>query len=652
MIQRISFPLLVSIAYLCFPVLNTISASEINAKDGARRAPEWNLEDFRGKKVSSSEYNGKPVTVVAFLGVECPLAKIYSIRLGELLKKYEKQQLKVIGIDSNIQDSLAEIASFAQKQAIEFPLLKDPDATIAAKFGATRTPEVFVIDSQGMICYSGRIDDQYGIGYTKPEPTVKDLQEAVECVLNNKPIIVKQTSAPGCRIAPPREKSPSGTVTYSRDVAPLLQKYCVQCHRDGEIGPMSLTSYDDVAGWADMIQEVIDEGRMPPWHANPQHGHFINDRSMTSGDKETIRKWISIGIPEGNRGDLPPASQYTQGWQLSKEPDLIVKMNDQPFIVPAEGTVPYKYFIVDPNFTEDKWVSEYEIQPGNRAVVHHILLFAKETNSKRELHGERGYLAGYVPGSRSRPYPAGMAKKIPAGSKLVFQVHYTPIGTEQTDTSHVGFVFADPSKITHVVETTSAVQLSLNIPPNEQNYETSALLPEELPNCQLLSMSPHMHVRGKAFRYEAIYPDKQREILLDVPRYDFNWQTAYALKEMKSLPKGTRIYCTAAFDNSAKNLNNPDPNKQVRWGDQTSDEMMIGYFDIAVPIQDASRTPSRKMIRERIATLLTEQVFNRWDKNEDNLLTRDEFPARWVQYYDTIDENQDGKIERSETRRE
>ncbi len=289
-------------------------------------------------------------------------------------------------------------------------------------------------------------------------------------------------------------------------------------------------------------------------------------------------------------------------------------MADKPFQVQAEGTVPYQYFVVDPKFTEDKWISEYEIQPGNRSVVHHVLLFARDPSSSRELHGERGYLAGYVPGSRSRPYPPGMAKKIPAGSKLVFQVHYTPTGTKQTDLSRVGFVFADPTKITHLVETTSSVQVDLRIPPKDPNYVTSAMLPEQLPDCQLLSMSPHMHVRGKSFRYEAIYPDKTREILLDIPRYDFAWQTAYALDQIKSLPQGTKIFCTAAFDNSEKNLSNPDPNKQVRWGDQTTDEMMIGYFDIAVPVESSSKTPARKMIRERIASQLTEQVFNKWTR--------------------------------------
>jgi len=232
---------------------------------------------------------------------------------------------------------------------------------------------------------------------------------------------------------------------------------------------------------------------------------------------------------------------------------------------------------------QDLWVRGMEIVPGNREIVHHILIFARERGKRGNLAGERGFLVGYVPGTRAAMMETGYAKRIPANSELIFQVHYTPNGSPQQDLSKVGFVLADPDSVTHEVVTSSAVNTRFRIPPGDANYQTNAMLPERLPECELLSMSPHMHVRGKAFRYTLVLPDKSREILLDIPGYDFNWQTEYRLKEKRRLPAGARIYCEAVFDNSTSNLNNPNPEAWVTWGDQTYEEMMIGYFHYAVP---------------------------------------------------------------------
>ncbi len=224
-----------------------------------------------------------------------------------------------------------------------------------------------------------------------------------------------------------------------------------------------------------------------------------------------------------------------------------------------------------------------QIIPGNRAVVHHVLVFARPKGQRSDLGGERGFLFGYVPGSVAQPYPAGAAKRIAAGSELIFQVHYTPIGTPQSDQSKLGIVFADPQTVTREVKTTSAVQTRLRIPPGDNNYSVSAMLPETLPDCELLGMAPHMHLRGKSFRYTLVSTDKSQQVLLDVPHYDFNWQTAYRFADPLKISSGSKILCEASFDNSTKNLNNPDPTAWVHWGDQTTDEMMIGYFDILVP---------------------------------------------------------------------
>jgi hypothetical protein len=259
-------------------------------------------------------------------------------------------------------------------------------------------------------------------------------------------------------------------------------------------------------------------------------------------------------------------------------------MADKPYKIPARGEVKYQYFVTDLKNDKELWFRGMEVVPGNREVVHHILIFAREKGSRRqEPGGERSFLAGYVPGTRAEMMPAGYAKRIPPNSQLIFQVHYTPNGSPQQDLSRVGFVVADPSTITHEIITSSAVNPRFRIPPGDADYRTTAMLPERLPECELLAMSPHMHLRRKSFRYTLVNPDKSREILLDVPRYDFNWQTEYRLAEKRILPKGARIFCEAVFDNSENNLNNPNPKSWVTWGDQTYEEMMIGYFHYAVP---------------------------------------------------------------------
>lgn len=572
-------------------LLATAFQSASAALPDAGPIDDFRLNDHRGKETAFRDFAGHKLLIVAFLGVECPLAKRYATRLEELSQEYADRGLAILAIDANAQDSLAEIAAFARRLNLTYPILKDEANRVADQFAATRTPEVFLLDAARVPRYHGRIDDQYGIGYVKSAPQHEELRAAIEDLLADRPVALPHAPAVGCRLGrrgtvpTSSEASPSGDsqVTYSCHIAPILRSKCVECHRDGEIAPMALIDYPEVAGWAEMIDEVVQERRMPPWHADPRIGHFANDRSLTDEERELIHRWVETGAAEGDPAKVPPLPTYTQGWQLPRPPDLVVPMGDQPFQVPAEGEVRYQYFRVDPGFTEDKWVTAAEILPGNRAVVHHVLVFARPKGSRKRMDGERGFLAGYVPGSRVRPYPEGLAKRIPANSEIVFQVHYTPIGTAESDLTRIGFQFADPATIKQEVHTTSVVQTRLRIPPREGNYQASATLEADLPACELLLLSPHMHLRGKSFRYELILPDGTREPLLNVPRYDFNWQTAYWLTTPKPIPEGSRIHCDAVFDNSEDNLNNPDPLQRVHWGDQTYDEMMIGYFDIAVP---------------------------------------------------------------------
>lgn len=610
-----------------------------------RKVENFKLQDYRGKEHRLSDFKQK-FLVVAFLGTECPVAKLYSPRLAALEKELTSKGVGFLGINSNRQDSITEIAAHARIHGVKFPILKDLGNKVADQMGAVRTPEVFVLDEARVVRYWGRVDDQYGIGYLRDEPKRADLKIALEELLAGKVVSKPVTVSVGCHIGRVKQAVKDSPVTYSNQIARLLQNRCVECHRKGEIAPFALTDYKEVAGWAEMIAEVVHEERMPPWHASKEYGKFHNDRRLSKEEKELIFTWVKNGAPEGDPKDLPKPRTYTTGWQLPTKPDVVVEMPEE-YSVPAEGTVRYKYFVIDPKFKEDKWFTSAELLPGNRAVVHHILAFALPPGNRR-LNGVQGFLVGYVPGLRAKPFPKGMAKKIPAGSKIVFQVHYTPNGSAQKDRSKLGLIFADPKTITHEVRTTSAAQRFLQIPPNASNHKVSASSRRAIPESKLLSFLPHMHLRGKSFKYELVYPDGKKETVLDVPHYDFNWQTSYRLEKPKSLPNGTRMACVAHYDNSEENLANPDPTRTVRWGDQTWDEMMIGYFDIAVPREPEEKPEEKTPVEPKPATEAVKKRAKRlmatFDKNGDGKIMRDEVSGIYRAGFNRLDGDGDGKI--------
>jgi len=628
-----------------------------------KRIADFTLQDYRGKSHSLSDFRNSKVIVVAFLGTECPLAKLYGNRLGKLHRQYKSKGVAFLAINSNCIDSVSEIAAYADKHRIDFPVLKDLGNKVADAFGAERTPEVFVLDEHRVIRYRGRVDDQYGIGYIRDKVAKPYLKNAVDEVLAGRPVSVSRTKTEGCIIARVRKPKPDSKVTYVEHIAPILQKRCVECHRPGEIAPFSLTEYDAVYGWAEMIDEVVHNGRMPPWHADPKYGEFANDRSMTKRELDLIRQWVRNGAPQGNPRDArPPASHNTadnpakervEGWQLPRKPDQVVSMRDDPVTVPAQGLynrqgdrrgIPYKYFMVDPGFKEDKWIKAAEVIPGNPAVVHHILVIVRPPDRKARKLGIGGgeFLAGYVPGLRARPAPEGTAKFVPAGSQFIFQMHYTPIGSEQKDLSKIGLIFADPKEVTQVMVTTRAANRGFEIPAGAENHTVKATTGSLPYDVRLSAMMPHMHLRGQSFSYEAWYPDGTKEMLLSVPNYDFNWQTRYILAKPKTLPAGTRIHCVAAYDNSKYNLNNPNPERSVRWGDQTWDEMMIGYFDILVP-RDRFDT-LRKALQKSPLPKRAEVIVKRLDDNGDGKLSKDEVTPKLRRFFDRLDQNKDGQL--------
>jgi peroxiredoxin len=548
-----------------------------------KKIDDFTLKDTSGKEWRLSGVKDARAVVVVFVGTECPVSNAFMPRLAELHKEFTDKGVAFVVINSNSQDTPDRVAAAAKKHDLPFPMLKDGGNAIADVFGAKRTPEAFLLDGERKVRYRGRIDDQYGIGFNRTKATRRDLAEALGEVLDGKPVTTATTVAPGCligRLPKPKEVT---KVTYAREVSRILQNRCQECHRPNQIGPMALMTYDDTIAWSDTIREVVQERRMPPWHADPKHGKFENDRSLPGEERDALLAWIAGGCPKGDDKDLPKAKEFADGWRIGK-PDAVFKMVTESR-VPAtapRGGVPYRYSIAKTDFAEDRWIQAAEAKAGAVGVVHHIIVYILKPGERPGTGAEgigNGFLVGYAPGDMPAVFPAGTAKKLPRGATLVFQLHYTPNGTAVSDRSEVGLIFA--KKPPEVEMRTHAITgKRFTIAAGDANSKvTSTMTFKE--DGRLYSFLPHMHLRGKSFEYKAVYPDGKEEVLLSVPRYDFGWQSNYRLAKPLDLPAGTRIDCTAYFDNSDKNPNNPDPTKDVRWGDQTWQEMMIGFIDYA-----------------------------------------------------------------------
>lgn len=623
-----------------FAICYSFPVGAQESESAPQSVEEFVSQDYRGQEFKLSDIKDDKLVVLAFLGTECPLVKLYGSRLQTIADKYKEQGVTIIGINSNRQDNVTEIGAYVRRHNLEFRMLKDIGNKVADQLNAERTPEIFVLDAERQVRYRGRIDDQYGVGYSRKSRTVSFLENAIDELLAGKPVSTPTTEAVGCHIGRIKSPEENSQVTYCKQVSRILQNHCVRCHREGEIGPFVLTDYDEVIGWAEMIKEVIEDKRMPPWNANPDHGDFSNARHLTDEEKQIINQWVDAGAPKGDEADLPEAKQYVDGWQLPKAPDFVTNVSPKPYQVKADGILEYERFRIDPKFTKDKWVRAVQLLPGNHRVVHHILAFAIPRGKRmRDVGGGiDGFLAGYVPGLTPEQYPEGMAKRIPKGSTILFEVHYTPIGSKQTDHSKIGIVFADESEITHEVVTTSGLNRDFRIPSNTESHPVEARSHRPIGGSLLLGMMPHMHLRGKSFRYTAQYPSGEKEILLDVPRYDFNWQMAYRLSQPKQIPEGTKFQLNATFDNSENNLHNPNANQSVRWGDQTYEEMMIGYFDIAIPIKDEIRNYDFKQL------IQAQALIDRYDKNGDGKVLKSELPKSWQDRFASYDHNKDGEI--------
>ena len=392
----------------------------------------------------------------------------------------------------------------------------------------------------------------------------------------------------------------TGSVTFSKDVAPILQKNCQGCHRPGEAAPMSLRTYQEARPWAKAMKQAVLAKKMPPWFADAQYGHFRNDRSLPQKDIDTLVSWVDAGAPEGNPKDLPQPLAFVDGWNIG-QPDMVLEM-PEPFHVPASGTIEYQYVVLPYKFTEDRWVQMAEVRPGNRAMVHHVIAYIRDGSSKwmrdkkpgelfvpeADANGNRpslngDLLSGFAPGLPPSILEPGQGRLIKAGSDIVLQLHYTANGHAGEDRTKVGVVFCKQAPHERVM-TLAASNSKFTIPPGDPNYQVDASF-ELGHDAKLSALLPHMHLRGKDFQYRLVYPSGETETILRVPHYDFGWQLWYQPVSDIVLPKGTQIAATAHFDNSVNNPHNPDSTKAVTWGDQSWEEMMIGFFDVTFPAE-------------------------------------------------------------------
>jgi hypothetical protein len=409
-----------------------------------------------------------------------------------------------------------------------------------------------------------------------------------------------------------RSQEPSNPPpTFAKDVAPILQKHCQTCHRPGEAAPFSMLTYEDTLPWASTMKMVVTRKIMPPWFADPKYGHFANERSLSADEVRTLVAWVNGGSQKGAPEDMPPALvNFVEGWGIPA-PDIVFQL-PKPFSVPAAGVMDYQYVIVPTGFKEDKWVQALEVRPTDRAVVHHIIAYLREPGSNYFKDQKPGaffiapppkadektdtsalpsdFLVGYAPGQPAEILHPGEGKLIKAGSDIVFEVHYTPNGKATTDQTKLGLVLSKPAPKERVL-TLSASNGTFRIPPGDPDFKVDASF-EVQKSVKLVGLHPHMHSRGKSFEYRLTFPDGKTETILSVPVYNWHWQLWYNLVDPIDLPKGTKIECTAHFDNSPNNPENPDPTKAVIWGQQSWDEMMVGFFnlkfDAATPAKEIS----------------------------------------------------------------
>jgi thiol-disulfide isomerase/thioredoxin len=636
-----------------------------------RQIPDLTFMGIDGTEHKLGDFADQKAVVFAMTGTGCPLCLKYSPSLAAIEREYRDQGVAFVFINPNESEDLERVQDAVNTHRFQGPYVRDGQMSLPRILGAETTTEVFVLDRARTLVYRGAVDDQYGFGYALESPRKNFLTDALDAVLEGRTPETQATSSPGCELFYDRASKTDTSVTYHNRISRIIQANCIECHRDSGIAPIPLEVYEEVKDYAGMIRNVVERGIMPPWFAAPQPAdedtpsnslHWSNDRSLSDLEKKDLFAWLKAGAPEGDPGDAPLPKSFPDGWLIGK-PDAVFEF-PEPLPVKATGIMPYKYVTVETHLPEDKWVQAIEIRPGKIDVVHHVIVSVK--GDKDKSRGRNDLWAGYAPGNSTYVYPKGYARLLPKGATLRFQMHYTPNGTATEDNTRLGLIFADePPK--HEVKMMGIANRRLSIPPGADNHPEIATMP--LPHdIQLLGFLPHMHLRGKAARYDALKSDGE-ERLLDVPHYDFNWQLFYRLAQPKTMRQGDSIRFTGWFDNSENNPANPDPNKTVRWGEQTEDEMHLGYVEYVVPGakpgQLIASTPNPRPVGgsgsavdsrtlniggQAIKPAVLVKALRELDQNKDGTLDLAEVPEKHQRLFESLDVNGDNYLTTNEVR--
>lgn len=557
-----------------FVLLLTLAALAANTDtDTPKRLDNFSLYDHTGA-FQNLYYNTDQKALVLFIqGNGCPIARKALPELKRIQEAYGDKDVLFWMLNSNLQDTRAAIRREAEKYDIQMPILVDETQLVGKNLGLTRTAEVLVVDTNTWtIAYRGPINDRIGYESERPKAGKNYLRDALDNILAGKEVRPKVVPPRGCLITFEKPQP----VTYTEHVAPLLKERCSDCHVTGGIAPWAMSDYTTVKGWSYMIREVIRTKRMPPWHADPHVGSFENAVTLSNEERRMLVHWVESGAPRGEGPDpLTGIKAKESGWELG-EPDLIVTLDEQT--IPADGVVDYRYITKRVDIKEGKWLRAVDFQPSNLEVTHHaVVVILDPTTQRLETRNfKEDIFASYVPGRTAEILPEGTGRYLPPGSVLVFQMHYTATGREEKDRSQMALYFHD-QKPKHAYKLNAAWNFRIAIPPGAKNHEERAVhtFKNEV---VLYSFWPHMHFRGKSMRYEAVFPDGTVEKLISVPNYNFNWQRVYNLAQPRTLPAGTKLRVVAHFDNSNLNTYNPDPSKTVYFGEQSFEEMLIGYF--------------------------------------------------------------------------
>jgi Redoxin/Copper type II ascorbate-dependent monooxygenase, C-terminal domain len=557
-------------------------------------------------------------TALVFYSTECPISNEYSPILAGISESLASPGFAMVGICVDPDLSRADVARHAKEFGLKFPVALDRDGSIAAKLGIKVTPESIVVDAEGKVRYQGRIDDTYASrGKRRANPSTSDLKDAIAAVLAGREIADDHVEAIGCPIPVPPNVALKPT--FAKDVAPILQKNCQQCHRPGQVGPFSLVTYDQARKRADDVAEQVSERKMPPWKPDPTVGPgFKHSKALSAEDIATIAAWAEAGAPEGNPADMPPPPVYPEGWALGT-PDLVLEASDD-FAIPAEGGDIYRCFVIPTNLPEDKYISAIEYQPGNRKVVHHVLAYVDTTGVGRkrdeadpglgyscfsgpgiEIHGDLG---GWAPGNEPSFLPEGVGRSLPKKADVVMQLHYHPSGKPETDRTRIGIFFAK-KPVKQILHWSASLNMAMKIPAGAKNHLVEAghkgtekfgwVVPMDV---TALSVTPHMHKLGHDMTMTVTYPDGQSQDLIRINDWDFNWQNNYFFEKPIDLPKGTILKISAHYDNTT--------DKEVKWGEATSDEMCIGFISVVQKGQDLTRSGEKDELGEYFRKVMLE----------------------------------------------